>query len=211
MCLISFLSFSGLLWRGHKTEAAAGRAASLGFGTAGIPSFRRSLPEFGRELARARRAQRPLAVVVLSLGRDLLLEQELRSAAAGGNGSVASRMQLLKRTTHLVSLVLGAILRDALRESDIVTYGAADDRYVILLTDTNVVQAQQAVQRLSELFYQRTFSYLRAGIAEFPADGLTLEDLVSSAQVAWDKRPVGEISASSAGVQKQASASGRLR
>jgi hypothetical protein len=193
MCFIPFLFIVGLIRR-RQAEAAVVRAASLASKATGIPAFRKSLPEFAREFARARRHQRPLAVAVLCLGSDQLAEQMASLIGEPGNGSVTSRMQLLGHTTQLVSFALGSILRDVLRESDIVTYGAADDRYVVLLTDSNESQAQQVVQRLNELFYKRMSARLRAGIAVFPTDGLTLEELVSSAQAACHPRPIGDFS-----------------
>jgi GGDEF domain-containing protein len=184
--------FTGLFRRRNETEYAIARAASLVLRTANIPSFRRSLPELAAELARARRYQRPLAVVMLGLENDRLPEHIL-DLGQDGNGNAAEK-QILTRTKQIVSFVLASILRDALRDSDIATYFAADDRYVLVLTESNRARAMDTVQRLNDLFYQRVRAYLRAGIAEFPTDGLTLEDLVSNAQRSWHERPPAQVS-----------------
>lgn len=183
VCFIPFLFITGLIGRPRKP--------SLTPGTTDIPTFRRSIPDLARELARARRYQRPLAIVVLGLGNGEISEPISSLTGEGGNGNSASDMQSLAHSTQLVSILLGSLFRNVMRESDIVTYSATEDRYVILLAESNEEQARQAVQRLDMLFNKRTLAHLRAGIAEFPSGALTLEDLVSHAQRAWKERPVG--------------------
>jgi len=194
MCFIPFLFISSLVWRWRNGDATILRAASLVSRTAGIPPFRHSLPELARELARARRYQRPLSVLVLGLGSDQLSEHLSGLLGVGGDGEGAARLQLMAQTTQLVSLVLGPILREVLRESDIVTYGAVEDEYVIMLAESDESQARRAVRRIDELFHKRTFAHLRAGVAEFPADGLTLQDLVASARISSRREAAGECS-----------------
>ena len=132
LVFFSFLIFS-LSWRLRNAEAAFVRAASLASKTAGISLFRHSLPELTQEVARARRYQRPLSIVVLGMERDQLSEYMSSLFGHGGNGNGAYRDRLLVRAAQLVTVVLGPVLRDVLRETDIVTYLAAEDRYVILL------------------------------------------------------------------------------
>ena len=154
-----------------------------------IPTYRPSLPALVAELTRARRYERPLAIVVLELERECFIEQGSRVAGKNGNGNGADRVALA-RTAQVVSFILGSILRGTLRESDIAAYAATEDRYVILLAESDQVRAQNTVQRLHELFQRRAHAHFRAGIAEFPADGVTLGELVSSAQREWRHRSV---------------------
>ena len=175
-----------------KTEAAIEEAAEIATRAAGVPSFRRSLPDLARELARARRYGRPVSLVILSLSTDHWPEEPRRGNGNGnGNGDSASEFKLLTRTSQVATLVLGSVLKEALRESDTVTYLAAHNQYVILLTESTKGQVRKAIERLGGLYYQRTLDHLRAGIAEFPSDGLTLEDLVVSAHKAWQEHSVG--------------------
>src|SRR2546426_1228410 len=164
-----------LLWRQRKTVGSINRAVSLASQANGIPTYRRALPQLTRELARARRYQRPLAVVVMTVERNQPLNQEQ---------SVVH---------HLLFPLVGKILQDALlRENDIVTYDATPNRYVLLLTESTKEQAMHSVERLKNALYQRTSSHLRAGITEFPSDGLTIEDLVSRAQAACNTQPASQ-------------------
>lgn len=189
---MSFKPFQFLadLRRGRQsTEDVFGRAASQVKRSTNISAFRQSVPALTAEMARARRYKRPLAVVMLGLADDSLPEHVYRLVGENGNDNGAGK-QILSRTTQLVSFVLGFILRDTLRESDIATYSAADDRYILLLVESTRSQAQETVQRLNQLFYQRVYAHLRAGIAEFPDDGLTLDELVTGAQQEWRQTPV---------------------
>jgi hypothetical protein len=146
-----------------------------------IASYRRSLPQFAVALSRARRYQHPITVAVLSLGREQLV-QSMRNLAGGWtNANLAS---------HFYFSFVGALLRDNLRESDVVTYDAAADQFVILLTETSAAGAEQALLRLNALVYKHTAVALRLGTAEFPADGLIIEDLVGCAQARCSRGPI---------------------
>lgn len=185
-----FQFLAGLRRRQLDPEDAVGRVVSLVVRrSADIPAFRRSLPALMAEMARARRYQRPLTVVLLGLENGRLPEHVYHLVGDNGTDNGTSR-QILSRTTQLVSFVLGSILRDTLRESDIAAYHATEDRYILLLTESTRAQARDTVQRLNQLFHPRVHTALRAGIAEFPIDGLTLDELISSAQQEWHQTPV---------------------
>ena len=89
----------------------------------------------------------------------------------------------------LLSLLAGALLRETLRESDIVAYDPAEDRFVILLAQTDGPRAEQAVTRLDRIVRRRIRVQTRAGVARFPEHGLTLDDLLRSAEGAWRSTP----------------------
>lgn len=163
---------------------ALGRTMALVQKTANLPAYRASLPELAAELARARRYHRPLAVVVLELEREGLVEPF--SHLVSGNGNGIDR-KVLTHTTQIVSFVLASVLRDTLRESDIATFLPATGRHVLLLAESGMEEARNTVHRLNDLFYRRMAARFRAGIAQFPADGLTLDKLVAQAQQQWQQ------------------------
>jgi len=170
-------------------RVAIEEAAEIATRLAGVPNFRRSLPDLARELARARRYTRPVSLAILSLGSGRWSHEPQSS-----NGDSASESELMTRTSQVATIVFGSVLQEALRESDIVTYVAAHNQYAILLTESTKAQARRAIERLAALYHQRTLDHLRAGTAEFPADALTLEELIVSAQKAWQEQPVGQSS-----------------
>ena len=146
-----------------------------------IPSFRRALPMIVKELARMRRYQRSLAIIVLQLENNYdLLSTKSMADAVSGNGSHQSKKHRLQ-TAQLGFLLMGTILQDSLRESDIVTFDAANNRFVILLPESDKAEALHAAGRLNRQFFQKTSTELRAGVAEFPVDGWIIEDLVNNA------------------------------
>jgi hypothetical protein len=116
------------------------------------------------ELARARRYERPLTVGVVAL--------EPAEAAEPGPDRCAAPLALF---------LAGAAVREALRGSDLVTYDARHNHYVILFTESTKMQAVPAAKRVQALLYTRTSLRVRHGLAEFPADGLLLEDLITMA------------------------------
>ena len=128
-----------------------------------------------RELARAKRAQRPFAMLLIApdlfdaLGTDLGLPLRDR-----------------------VMQALAKMLRDACRNGDIIGR-FAPDRYLILLPDSSGQGAQMAAGRYLGHFYRRPITlpegaplYLDVsiGIALFPVDGATIGELVEGAATA---------------------------
>jgi hypothetical protein len=178
------LSMKGFLGR-RSTDGAAARAASLTTRALSVPEFREALPELAAELERARRYEHPLAVLVLSSLSD---PQNGRSQEEepppDGNG----RILLETRIPHLASLLVATILTGMLRQSDRVTYMAADDRFVIALPETDREAAGRTVHRIEPVLKARIGVGLRAGSAAFPKDGLTMAELMDKAENEWRRR-----------------------
>jgi hypothetical protein len=149
--------------------------------TAGVPRTQRIYAQLAQELARARRYEYPLTAVVLHVGSDESMIQTGFMPANGENGKADVPSAHL---TQCAFFLVGSFLRGAIRESDIVTYDAMHNQYIILLPVSRKLQALQVARRLQALLYRQTLTHLRAGFAEFPADGLTVEDLISSARAA---------------------------
>lgn len=178
-----------LLRRNRKTIFSAnGRLPSPDVQLGAIPTFRRSLPQLTNELARVRRYNRPLSIIVLRIESDQLLLDLKRSLATdSGNGSASSYSNVIQ-TLQLVFSLVGSILRESLRESDIACYDVANNQYVIMLPECTRKQAQLTIRRLKKLLFKRTAGHLVAGIAEFPGEGLIIEDLVKRAMATCQPR-----------------------
>lgn len=166
-----------------------GRMISPEMNLGAVPTFRRTLPQLSNELARVRRYNRPLSVVVLRIESDQLLLNLKRSLASEtGNGSASSYSNIMQ-TIQLVFSLVGSILSESLRDSDIACYDVANNQYIILLAESDKARAAQTVQRLKKLLFKRTAGHLLAGIAEFPQDGLIIEDLVKVAVASCQQKP----------------------
>lgn len=123
------------------------------------------------EFARARRYEQTLTIVVVSPSQ--LDERGNGRSASNGNGAGGR---------DLLPLLAGAGLREALRESDVVCYRPMGGRFVLGLPQSGGDEARQAMSRVGELFHRHLHMDLVAGVASFPADGLTLEDLENTAR-----------------------------
>lgn len=120
------------------------------------------------ELERARRYERGLSVVVLAI-----------EPLSGTESEPSTPPQM-------VSLLAAAGLRGMVRQTDVLCYQPAQDRFVMGLTECTAEEAGQTVARISQLVRERLRLGIRAGIAQFPDDALTLAELVTAAGATAD-------------------------
>lgn len=151
-----------------------------------------ALPEPGPQTGRAR-SSAPLIdsdeTLVAEFGRARRYEQTLSivvvSAVPIGDGeATARRADFLgvRRGPDVLPLLAGAGFREALRESDVLCYRPTDRLFVLGLPQTDTEAGRRAMERVGGLFRTRLRLELVVGVAEFPADGLTLEDLLEKAR-----------------------------
>jgi hypothetical protein len=106
-----------------------------------------------------------------------------RPDTTDGKGRMGT--QAVSPSTHdadIAFYLLGALLRDTLRETDIVAYSAEHHLYVVLLPECGETAGWGAAERLGRILHARAETLVRAGTAEFPSDGLTFEDLFGAAR-----------------------------
>lgn len=159
------------LWRRRKAQFASKRSL-YGSWQATIPRYRRSLPRLTAELERARRYHHTLTITVLAVDVEQHRQKNSSLINLMGNSEIASQF--------FFSLI-GSILRDNVRGSDMVTYDVTNDFYVLLLPEARLQTTEQTLFRLRKLVMQRSKVVLRFGVAEYPAEGLILQDLVNIA------------------------------
>ena len=154
-----------------------------------VPAYRQVSPQLAAELRRARRYEHHFAAVVLSphamVGRSARPRPGL---AAFPSLSIAPAT-----VPPTIYFLLGSYLRNTLRETDILTAAPEALSYAVFLAETDRACAEQAVARLREGFHACAGVELRSGVAEFPDDGLTIEDLLDRAWDAWHKVPASDI------------------
>lgn len=160
------------LWSRGGSRSTLAKEALLGARTAGVPTFREAMPAIALELRRARRYERPLTA--LAVGPSKIANSGSRTAT-GGDPAFAGTSPV--PPSHMASFLLGSLLRDVLRETDIVTYSPEHHLYAMLLPESSEIDAASAIGRVSRVIHDRAEIRLSAGIAEFPRDGLTVEDL----------------------------------
>lgn len=139
-----------------------------------VPTYRVAHPQIVFELRRARRYEHPLAVVLLTL----------RALPKPGAAAAKSPPPAAEVTPAIYGL-LGAYLRNSLRETDILTGVPESLAFATILPCVSRTGAEQAVERFREGFRECAGFDLRAGVAAFPDDGLTIEDVLERAWASW--------------------------
>jgi hypothetical protein len=127
------------------------------------------------EIARARRYEHALSIVVLSTRPPLEGIHGGRATHTNGKPPIDAALP------QVVSLLAAAALRDVLRQSDIVCYQPTADRFVLAFAESNADEAREALRRINTLLRDRLRLEACAGLARFPQDALTLEGLVAIA------------------------------
>jgi hypothetical protein len=85
----------------------------------------------------------------------------------------------------LLSALLAPSLREALRQTDIVSYVTREAQSLVVLPETTADGARQTIARLLQMSAIQVLCPLRIGLAAFPDDGWTLEDMVLRAEEEW--------------------------
>ncbi len=169
------------IWRKRKA-AYASKKSLYGSWHAAIPRYRRSLHRLTAELERARRYRHSLTIAVLTVDFEQHRQKSSGLINLMGNTEIASQF--------FFSLV-SSMLRDNVRGSDMITYDVTNDQYVLLFPEAKLAATEQTLQRLKKIVLQRSKVMMRFGIAEYPADGLILPDLVGLA-LARSKRTASD-------------------
>ena len=165
-----------LLWERRKIRRVIEQFVSLA-SHACIPTYRSVMTELSNELARTRRTQRAMSVMVLIMDTEIDFSSGKKAQVIEGQ----LRVEQIP-TMALVFPQIGYILRNTVRKSDIVACGPGPNEFVVALAETTKTQATPFVKRFQSLIASSGLAPLRSGIAEFPKDGLTIEDLVSKAR-----------------------------
>jgi len=153
-----------------------------------------AIPSIEREFSRARRYEDPLALVLIT-ARDAFTP---RPGATGGSrlrskglGRFTSRNPFtLSAFEERRTQVIGRLLSGMIREYDIIT-AANDGRYCLLfLPVTCRAEAILAGLRLGDEILNLAGLPLRMGFAEFPSEGLAIEELFEWARKDWLCKPL---------------------
>jgi len=161
-----------------QLKAQLPRELALLLAGAGVPTYRQALPQMTAELARARRYDRPLSVALVANGAAPLADGAGAPLAGAGT----------QPQSPLGPVVLASLLREVMREEDLVSYAATRQRCVVMMPEVAFDQAQQAICRVTAVCTHQFGLPIRAGSATYPTDGWTLDDLVSRAETAETDR-----------------------
>lgn len=138
----------------------------------GVPSpmvsFDQSQHAFYREVRRARRFERPLAMLAIRAMTD----------AASPSPAVSEMQQQAKQ--RQLHARLAALLIQQTKDSDLVAYD--DERFALILPETRETSALRVAQRIREVVRQQLTLSVSVGIATYPDQERTLDGLLSRAK-----------------------------
>ena len=129
-----------------------------------------------REVKRARRYERPLAIMALKIGEEVMhdvLPQVVKSI----------QQAMMKEYTLAA---IARILDDNLQGFD--TIALRDDNFIVMLPETLDGQALHIAQRLEKAIKDKMDISVKIGIASFPREAMTFESLVELAMANADRR-----------------------
>jgi hypothetical protein len=153
-----------------------------------VPAYRQVYPQLVAELRRARRYEHKFAVALVSPHALATGSSRAKSGATSFLSMALPSMSFASNAVPpTIYFLLGSYLRNTLRESDLLTAAPEAMSYAIFLPETDRVHAEHAIERLRTGFRACAGVALRAGCAEFPHDGLTIEDLLDRARNAWQQ------------------------
>lgn len=122
------------------------------------------------ELTRSRRYHRPLSIV--------LIESETDDEKVTREMLKSIQHDLLIRFT---SARVGQIIDDRIRQTDLVLRDHSG-RFIILCPETDLQSALLLSKRIADSVRERTELQIKCGVAAFPDEALTFEDLVRKAR-----------------------------
>jgi len=122
------------------------------------------------ELTRSRRYHRPLSIVLIEAESD----------------DEKTTREMLKSIQHdllirFTSARVGQIIDDRIRQTDLVLRDHSG-RFIILCPETDLQSAILLSKRISDSVRERTELQIKCGVAAFPDEALTFDDLIRKAR-----------------------------
>lgn len=136
----------------------------------GTPNFEVAQSQIYTEIRRARRYQRSASLLAVSSGKKL--------------NEVSNRMSIQRKNGHFVSdditSRLAKLFVRELRDYDLIAL--RDDRFIILLPETDRENACETTRRLKAIANEQLGIELEIGLATFPDEAVTFERLLEIAE-----------------------------
>lgn len=181
IAILSFVWFKYYSWKKNFN------AVTTVLEAAAMPSFRQSQAGINREISRVRRYQRALSVVAVKqkTGDAPVYMNGSAKKNAHKNGQFSTNGR--KKMTQMEFLLCGTIFRDALRDTDIITYDGSRNQFILILPETTRLEALQTMDRLNKSTGGKVYREMSVGIGEFPEQGFIITDLVDTAIADMDR------------------------
>lgn len=174
--ILEFILLEVGIWFAHQLAAQISHAESImdALALTAFPNRARDIDVENQrikiELTRSRRYQRPLSVVLIQMESD----------------DEKSAREMLKSVQHdlltrFSSARVGQIIDDRIRQTDLVMKDYKG-RFVVLCPETDFASASLLGKRISQAIEERTSLHALWGVASFPEEALTFDDLLQKAR-----------------------------
>jgi GGDEF domain-containing protein len=173
--ILEFVLLEAGVWFAHQLALQIGHAESImdALALSAFPNRAHNIEEenqrIGIELRRSRRYHRPLSLVVIeSESEDQKTTREMLRSI---------QHDLLNRFT---SARVGQIIDDRVRQTDLVMRDHRG-RFVVLCPETELENTILLAKRITQAIKERTNLHVLWGVAAFPEEALTFDDLLQKA------------------------------
>ena len=173
--ILEFVLLEAGVWLAYQLAMQIGHAESImdALALSAFPNRAHNIEEEGKrikiELTRSRRYRRPLSLVVI--------EAESEDQKATREMLRSIQHDLLNRFT---SARVGQIIDDGIRQTDLVMRDHKG-RFVILCPETDLDNTILLAKRIAQAVKARTSLHILWGVAAFPEEALTFDDLLQKA------------------------------
>lgn len=173
--ILEFVLLEVGVWFAHQLALQIGHAESI-MDALALSAFPNRVHDIEAEsqrikieLIRSRRYHRPLGLIVIELeSEDQKMTREMLKSV---------QQDLLNRFT---SARVGQIIDDRIRQTDLVLRDHRG-RFVILCPETNLENTSLLAKRIVQAVKERTTLHVLSGVAAFPEEALTFDDLLQKA------------------------------
>ena len=173
--ILEFVLLEAGVWFAHQLAMQIGHAESImdALALSAFPNRAHNIEEESQrikiELTRSRRYHRPLGLVVIeSESEDQKTTREMLKSI---------QQDLLNRFT---SARVGQIINDRIRQTDLVLRDPRG-RFVVLCPETDLDSTILLANRIAQAVKERTNLNVLWGVAAFPEEALTFDDLLQKA------------------------------
>ena len=174
--VLEFLLLEGGVWFAHQLAIQISHAESVmdALALSAFPNRANDIDSENQrikiELTRSRRYHRPLSLVVI--------ESESEDEKTTREMFKSIQHDLLNRFT---SARVGQIIDDRIRQTDLVLRDRRG-RFIVLCPETDLEDASLLAKRIAQAVKERTSLHVLWGVAAFPEEALTFDDLLQKAR-----------------------------
>jgi hypothetical protein len=173
---LEFILLEAGVWISHQLALQISHAESLmdALAVRAFPNRVRDIDSEGQrikiELTRSRRYRRPLSLLIMeaTAGEEKIIEQMLKSV----------QRDLL---SHFTSARVAQMIDDRIRQTDLVLRDYRG-KFIIVCPETDSANAALLAKRISQAIQEKTDLRVFWGVAAFPEEALTFDDLLEKAR-----------------------------